>query len=286
MPGIEGKLQKLSVQNGDPVSYTLTLGTESEAQLPLNPVLGSALEIRFLGRISCQHCGSTTPKSYGDGYCYSCFRRLARCDLCVLSPDRCHYHKGTCREPEWGESFCMQPHIVYLANSSGPKVGITRAGYEIGRWLDQGARQALPILSATTRRDAGVAEVAFAEHLPDRTDWRALVSREATPVDLLKLRDELAAKLTVLPEGVRWLDEQALSFNYPVIQYGHRLQRLRLDEEPVISGNLIGIKGQFLLFEHGVFNVRQHTSYYVRATASGERAASSVGGSDQMELFS
>jgi hypothetical protein len=286
VPGIEGKLQKLSVQNGDPVSYTLTLGTESEAQLPLNPVLGSALEIRFLGRISCQHCGSTTPKSYGDGYCYSCFRRLARCDLCVLSPDRCHYHKGTCREPEWGESFCMQPHIVYLANSSGPKVGITRAGYEIGRWLDQGARQALPILSATTRRDAGVAEVAFAEHLPDRTDWRALVSREATPVDLLKLRDELAAKLTVLPEGVRWLDEQALSFNYPVIQYGHRLQRLRLDEEPVISGNLIGIKGQFLLFEHGVFNVRQHTSYHVHATASGERAASSVGGSDQMELFS
>jgi hypothetical protein len=286
VPGIEGKLQKLSVQNGDPVSYTLTLGTESEAQLPLNPVLGSALEIRFLGRISCQHCGSTTPKSYGDGYCYSCFRRLARCDLCVLSPDRCHYHKGTCREPEWGESFCMQPHIVYLANSSGPKVGITRAGYEIGRWLDQGARQALPILSATTRRDAGVAEVAFAEHLPDRTDWRALVSREATPVDLLKLRDELAAKLTVLSEGVRWLDEQALSFNYPVIQYGHRLQRLRLDEEPVISGNLIGIKGQFLLFEHGVFNVRQHTSYHVRATASGERAASSVGGSDQMELFS
>ena len=155
-----------------------------------------------------------------------------------------------------------------------------------GRWLDQGARQALPILAATTRRNAGIAEVALAEHLPDRTDWRALVSREATPVDLLKLRDELTAKLTVVPEGVTWLDEQAQNFNYPVIQYGHRLKRLRLDEDPVISGNLIGIKGQFLLFEHGVFNVRQHTSYHVCATASGERAASSVGGSDQMELFS
>jgi hypothetical protein len=279
-------MHKLSVQNGDPVTYTLTLGKDSQAQLPLNPILGSALEIRFLDRISCQHCESTTPRSYGGGYCYSCFKRLARCDLCVLSPDRCHYHKGTCREPQWGDSFCMQPHIVYLANSSGPKVGITRAGYEIGRWLDQGARQALPILAATTRRDAGIAEVALAEHLPDRTDWRALVSREATAVDLLKLRDELTAKLTVVPEGVTWLDEQAQNFNYPVIQYGHRLKRLRLDEEPVISGNLIGIKGQFLLFEHGVFNVRQHTSYHVCVTASGERAASSVGGSDQMELFS
>ncbi|MCZ6711393.1 MAG: DUF2797 domain-containing protein [Gammaproteobacteria bacterium] len=286
MPGIEGTMQKLIVSNDDPVSYALALGKQSNAQLPLNPILGSALEIRFLGSISCQFCESPTLKSYGDGYCYSCFSRLARCDLCVLSPDRCHYHKGTCREPQWGDAFCMQPHIVYLANSSGPKVGITRAGYEVGRWLDQGARQALPIMAAATRRDAGIVEVALAEHLPDRTDWRRLVSREATQVDLIELREELKTKMPVVPAGVTWIDERPLTFNYPVIQYGHRLKRLRLDEEPVISGNLIGIKGQFLLFEHGVFNVRQHTSYHVRVTASGERAASSVGGSDQMELFS
>ncbi len=286
MPAIEGPLQKLIVKYDDPVTYTLALGNESQEQLALNPVLGSALEIRFLDRISCRFCESLTPKSYGDGYCYPCFKRLARCDLCVMSPDRCHYDQGTCREPGWGESFCMQPHIVYLANSSGPKVGITRAGNEIGRWLDQGACQALPILAAATRQGAGFAEVSLARYLPDRTDWRLLVARDATPVDLLELRDELKAETTVLPEGVTWLDEQPLSFNYPVTQYGHQLKRLRIDEARVIAGNLMGIKGQFLLFEHGVFNVRQHTSYHVRITAPGAPAAFNIGGSDQMELFS
>jgi len=283
MPSVEGPLQKLIVEPGDPVNYTLAVGTEASARLALNPLLGTGLEIRYLQRIACRYCASPTAKSYGGGYCYACFKRLARCDLCVVSPDRCHFQQGTCREPEWGEAFCMQPHLVYLANSSGPKVGITRHGHQAGRWLDQGACQALPILAATTRQIAGIAEVSLAGYLPDRTDWRRLVSGDAAPIDLLQLRDELRHKAT-LPEGVTWLDEQPLSFSYPILRYGHRLRRLRFDGQSLISGNLLGIKGQFLLFEHGVFNIQQHTSYHVRVTATGESAAS-VGGSDQMELF-
>jgi hypothetical protein len=291
MSSVEGPLTKLIIEPDDPVSYSLRVGHDGDDAgsvdlLALNAFLGTGLEIRFLDRISCRFCQSPTAKSYGGGYCYPCFKKLARCDLCVMSPDRCHYHQGTCREPEWGETFCMQPHIVYLANSSGPKVGITRNGYQVGRWLDQGACQGVPILAATTRQVAGIAEVSLAGYLPDRTEWRRLVAGDAEPVDLLKLRDELKRELTVLPDGATWLDEQPVAFSYPVTRYGHRLTRLRLDEEPLISGNLMGMKGQFLLFEHGVFNVSQHTSYHVRVTASGEPVASNIGGSDQMELFS
>ncbi len=283
---VEGPLIKLVAEAGDTVSYTLQLDDENAASIALNSVISDGLEIRFLGRISCRFCKSITPKSYGDGYCYRCFMRLARCDLCVVSPDRCHYQQGTCREPQWGESFCMQPHIVYLANSSGPKVGITRNGYQIGRWLDQGACQAVPILAAATRQNAGLAEASLAKYLPDRTDWRRLVREDSEPVDLLVLRDKLRRTVSGLPQGITWLDEQPLSFNFPVARYSHRVGRLRLDHTPVVSGNLLGIKGQFLLFEHGVFNVRQHTSYHVRVTAFDEPLASTVGGADQMELFS
>jgi hypothetical protein len=62
-----------------------------------------------------------------------------------MSPEKCHFDAGTCREPEWGEANCMVDHFVYLANSSSVKVGITRGTQLPTRWLDQGASQALPI---------------------------------------------------------------------------------------------------------------------------------------------
>jgi hypothetical protein len=62
-----------------------------------------------------------------------------------MKPETCHYHLGTCREPDWAQNHCFRPHIVYLANSSGVKVGITRKTQIPTRWLDQGASQALPI---------------------------------------------------------------------------------------------------------------------------------------------
>ena len=74
------------------------------------------------GRIHCVECGRATKKSFNQGHCFPCFRSLASCDRCITSPELCHYDAGTCREPEWGEAHCMQPHVVYLANSSGLKV--------------------------------------------------------------------------------------------------------------------------------------------------------------------
>jgi len=176
-PVLEGALDKMAVTPASPARYALVAGApqQAPARLDLHGAIGGGLRLEFCGRISCSHCGADTPKSYGGGYCYRCFTMLAQCDLCVVSPARCHYAAGTCREPAWGEAFCMRPHLVYLANSSGPKVGITGLGGELRRWLDQGASQGLIVAEAATRHLAGVLEERLAREVSDRTDWRALV---------------------------------------------------------------------------------------------------------------
>ena len=76
----------------------------------------------------------------------------------MMKPETCHFAKGTCREPQWGEQHCMVPHYVYLANTSGVKVGITRHTQLPTRWIDQGATQALPIFKVNTRYQSGLVE--------------------------------------------------------------------------------------------------------------------------------
>ena len=154
MPEIHrGQLHKMRSRLDNPVSYFMVLGEETFA---LNTLIGKKLTLEFLGQINCVHCGRNTNKSFNQGYCYPCFQKLAQCDSCVISPEKCHYDAGTCREPVWGDEFCMQDHIVYLANSSGLKVGITRASQVPTRWIDQGAIQALPNYKSSLKATIGI----------------------------------------------------------------------------------------------------------------------------------
>ena len=300
---LEGWLQRLEIEAGAPARYELVVaGDSAEANtaediLPLNPFVGSHLRIEFNGRITCSACGAPTRRSYGEGHCYRCFRRLAACDLCVVSPVRCHYAQGTCREPAWGEAFCMRPHLVYLANTSGAKVGITTQGGQLARWLDQGATQGLVIARAATRHLAGVLEDRLARRVSDRTDWRALLSRDANPIDLPGLKGLLRETAGPLPAGVAWVEDEPVTvLRYPVQSYPRRLMRLRLEETGTVSGRLLGIKGQYLLFEHGVLNVRRHRSFHVQVRAAdaaepvlpggAASVAAATAGYSQMELFS
>ena len=294
-----GVLCGLNSVRAEPVEYRLSLG---DVPIPLNGLLGQRLSIRFDGKITCRYCQSQTRKRYGDGYCYRCFKSLARCDLCVVSPDRCHYAAGTCREPVWGEAFCMQPHVVYLANSAGPKVGITHPDNVPTRWLDQGATQAAVIVRTQSRHQAGCVEVVLARHVSDRTDWRGLVGRDAPDIDLValagRLRTGAAVELAALdarfPGALVWESELLEErFAYPVIAYASPPAGLSLgsaDGSREIIGTLLGIKGQYLMFDTGVFNVRRHTSYHV-VLARVAGAAQADGGAlhanphDQMELF-
>ena len=268
-----GPLAKMRVELADPVRYTLPLG---DVGIPLAELLGRRLRIEYLGTITCCHCGRRSKRSFGQGYCYPCFQRLAACDGCIVRPHTCHYAQGSCREPEWAQQFCMTTHIVYLANSSGLKVGITRANQVPTRWIDQGATQALPVLRVATRQVSGFAEVLFGESVADKTNWRAMLRGPAEPLDLvaeataLRARHEAGLDALRLRFGADALSEAvatALTIRYPVLDYPVKPQSHNLDKTPLVEGTLTGIKGQYLMFDSGVLNVRNFSSYHVRVSA-------------------
>ncbi len=269
-----GALDKMAVHLDAPVRYTLRLG---EVQVPVNPLLGRTLRLAYLGAIHCRHCGRKTTKSYGQGYCFPCFRKLPQCDSCILSPEKCHYSLGTCRDPAWGEHFCMTEHIVYLANSSGIKVGITRASQVPTRWLDQGASQALPILRVATRQQSGLVEDLLRSRVADRTNWRLLLKGEAVPVDLQAVRGQLfeccREGLEALQARFGYLaiqplyNAEPLEIRYPVGRYPEKIVSLDLERTPVVEGTLQGVKGQYLIFDVGVINIRKYTAYQLAVSA-------------------
>jgi hypothetical protein len=164
---------------GSPVRYSLELGGQ---RVDLSDYLGGHLRIEYLQQIECVHCGRLTKKSFNQGFCYPCFISLAQCDRCIMSPENCHYHLGTCREPDWGQANCMRAHIIYLSNTSGVKVGITRETQLPTRWIDQGAVRALPIIRVTQRYHAGLIEHAFRQHVSDRTNWRNMLKNEVEDI--------------------------------------------------------------------------------------------------------
>lgn len=263
-----GSLSKMAARLDAPVQYAFRL---DEQEVPVNRLIGSHLRLEYLGAIHCTHCGRKTKTSFSQGYCYPCMQKLAQCDICIMSPERCHYDAGTCREPSWGDQFCMTDHVVYLANSSGVKVGITRATQVPTRWLDQGASQALPILRVATRQQSGFVEDLLRTQVADKTNWRALLKGDAAPVDLPAIRDQLfdscGAGLQDLQQrfGIQAIqplsDPQPVEIAYPIEAYPAKISSFNLDKNPIAEGTLIGIKGQYLMFDTGVINIRKYTGY-------------------------
>jgi hypothetical protein len=273
----QGNARKLHSEAECPVRYALPLG---DTLTPLNPLLGRHLCLEHLGQINCIHCGRKTAKSFNQGYCYPCFRRLAQCDSCIVSPEKCHYDAGTCREPEWGEANCMIEHVVYLANTSGLKVGITRHSQVPTRWIDQGASAALPVFRVGSRHHSGLVEVVLGEHVADRTAWQAMLKGPPEACDLPAERDRLLAACAQELEGLTArYGLQAFTpvngvavqqFEYPVLEYPDKVRAINLDKSGRAEGTLLGIKGQYLILDSGVINLRKYGGYLLRLTTNEE----------------
>lgn len=259
------------------VQYELPLG---DTLIPMNDHIGETIQMYYQNEIHCIACGRKTNKSFAQGHCFPCFRSLAACDLCIMKPETCHFAEGSCREPEWGLSHCFIPHFVYLANSSGLKVGITRGTQIPTRWMDQGATQALPIFKIANRLQSGLLEVIIKQHISDRTDWRKMLKGDAEPLDLVLIRDQLletcASEINqvidkqteiqrpdteITGQQIQVIDEQVIEIRYPVTTYPEKIKSLNFDKMPEISGELIGIKGQYLILDCGVLNIRKFTGY-------------------------
>lgn len=263
---LSGTIQKMHTHlNRGVAQYQLPIGNKL---LNMNDLVGEEITLSFNQLIHCTHCGKKTNKSYSQGYCYPCSQKLASCDLCIMKPETCHHHLGTCREPQWGLDNCFSPHLVYLANSSGAKVGITRKSNTPSRWIDQGALSALPILEVDTRLKSGMLEMALKQFVNDKTNWRKMLKNEVDPINLPLIRDELLDKIksTIDSTGAQVLNNEALEINYPVVEYPSKISSLNFDKTPTITGVLKGIKAQYLILDCGVLNIRKFGAYNITLT--------------------
>lgn len=61
------------------------------------------------------------------------------------------------------------------------------------------------------------------------------------------LHDQLPSDLTEFFTE----DDEIIEINYPVIAYPEKVKSLSFDKTPNIQGKLVGLKGQYLIFENG-----------------------------------
>jgi hypothetical protein len=268
----KGTLSKMKASLENTLHYRLPVGDE---EVDLAPYLGKSISLKHTGNIFCSSCGKKTKKSYSQGHCFVCMRKLASCDMCIMKPETCHYEQGTCREPQWGEDNCMVDHFVYLSNTSSLKVGITRHTQIPTRWIDQGATQGLPILKVKTRHISGLIEIELAKHIADKTNWRTLLKQDGQPIELQQRASELLPlvedkiaeiKAKYGDDAITVLNENITQLNYPVDAYPTKIVSHNFDKEPLVTGTLQGIKGQYLIFDTGVINIRKFTSYEVEVS--------------------
>lgn len=272
-----GMLRKMrtAADEDNTVRYTLPIGDEF---LDINSLIGKEVTVTFSGDINCVHCNRKTKKSFNQGYCYPCLISLAQCDSCIIKPEKCHYHEGTCREPEWGEEHCFSDHFVYLANTGTVKVGITRMVTDgvSTRWMDQGATQATVMLRVPDRLTSGQVETLCKDHIADKTNWRTMLKGKPEEVDLEQVKTELMEKiendLAALKQekGLQAVSEVSTpihDIHYPVEDYPVKIKSLNLDKTPSFSGVLTGIKGQYWMLDGDrVINIRKFAGYNVEVT--------------------
>ncbi|MBT4122713.1 MAG: DUF2797 domain-containing protein, partial [Candidatus Ruthia sp.] len=99
-------------------------------------------------------------------------------------------------------------------------------------------------------------------------NWRKMLKNEVEEIDLLQVREELLPKVQLLADelGAKTLNNETLEINYPVVEYPSKISSLNFDKTPIISGLLKGIKGQYLILDVGVLNIRKFGSYNITLT--------------------
>ena len=258
---MERGIQKMSVSNESIVKYTFQL----DSLINMNELIGKNILLKWNGDIICPACSKKTKKSFGDGYCYPCFISAPEATECTIRPELCRAHLGEGRDVEWEERNHNQPHIVYLAASDKIKVGVTRITQVPTRWIDQGASSAIRLAETPNRYEAGVLEVALKSFFSDKTNWQRMLKNEIDEdIDLVEekwnLHDQLPSDLTQYFSE----NDEVISLTYPVLEFPKKVTSMSFDKTPVIEGKLVGIKGQYLLFDGGkVLNIRKHTGYCI-----------------------
>ena len=256
----EGVLRKMQTELGSPIQYFLVFDNDF---INMNQALNQKLKIEFI-KYQCLGTGKNEP-IYRQGFCKSYFFESAAAGDWIMKPELSKAHLDIeDRDLEYEKRMQLQPHIVYLANSSNVKVGVTRKSQVPTRWIDQGAHEAIEIVETPNRYLAGITEVALKAHVSDKTSWQKMLKNEIEDLDLTEWRQKL--KSFIPDEVAEYFIENnsETQLEFPVLQYPEKVKSLNLEKIPSFSGTLKGIKGQYLIFEDNtVFNVRAHEGYYI-----------------------
>lgn len=256
----QGVLKKMMTENAVEIQYYLDMQTDF---LHMNQLLHKEISLNFVG-YECLNCHSNK-EIYRQGYCKSCFFDAPNAGDWIMRPELSTAHLDQeDRDLAYEKSVQLQPHIVYLANSGNVKVGVTRQTQVPTRWIDQGAHEAIEIVAVPNRYLAGITEVALKNHVGDKTNWRKMLKNEIEDVSLVEWREKLKE---FIPEEAApyFIDNKTTThLKFPVIKYPEKPKSLNLIKTLAYKGTLIGIKGQYLIFEdQTVFNVRSNEGLVV-----------------------
>ncbi len=259
----QGVLTKMETEFGHPIQYYLIFENDF---LNMNQLLNKTISIQFV-KYQCLNCGLDRP-IYRQGFDRQCFFEIPQAADWIIRPElsTAHLDKED-RDLEYEKQVQLQPHIVYLANSSNVKVGVTRKSQVPTRWIDQGAHEAIEIVEVPNRYLAGITEVALKDHVSDKTNWRTMLKNEIKDEDLIAWKQKLKE---FVPDEVHdyFIDSGTeTNIEFPVLQYPEKPKSLNLGKTPVYKGKLVGIKGQYLIFEdQTVFNIRANEGLVVTIT--------------------
>ena len=97
----------------------------------------------------------------------------------------------------------------------------------------------------------------------DLTEGKAVVLGRGAAADRVIARLSEWGVDGVLPEAER----REHRFEYPVLVWPEKVKSFNLDKDPTAGGILQGIKGQYLIFDDGVINLRKYSGYKVEILA-------------------
>ena len=258
----EGILKKMITERTSPINYFLDMEGDF---IHINQCIGMNLSIKNIGS-QCLNCLKEHP-IFRQGFCKNCFFESPAVGDWIMRPElsRAHLNQPD-RDLEYEKKIQLQPHIIYLALSSHLKVGVTRKSQLPTRWIDQGAHEAMILLEVPNRYLAGIGEVALKEIFSDKTNWRKMLQNESEPINwdeafnsaLDHLPNELKPYINPIEKNLEIIE-------FPVNKYPTKVKSLNLSKTPFYQGKLIGVRGQYFLFEdQTVFNVRSNEGQKVR----------------------
>jgi hypothetical protein len=256
----KGVLTKMESEFSDPINYYLSLGNDF---VQFHQFIQKKLKLKFLG-FHCLNCESDS-NIYRQGFCKSCFFESPQTADWIMRPENSKAHLGIeDRDLEYEKRVQLQPHIVYLANSSNVKVGVTRKTQVPTRWIDQGAITALEILEVPNRYLAGLAEVALKNYISDKTNWREMLKGNTPNVNLSDWKSKLKEYIPDELKPYILNTQSQVNINFPVQKHPTSPKSLNLIKAQEYEGVLSGIKGQYLIFEDDtVFNIRSNEGLVV-----------------------